>query len=169
VRIEWPDDWFNEEELVETPKRIHRFILELLTKRDFKFTTFKADGYDEMIVQKNIPFFSLCSHHLFPFTGKAHIGYIPEDKICGLSKLTRAVEKFASRPQLQERLTIEIAGFLVEKLEPLGVGVVLEAEHLCMKCRGVEKDGVTTITSSMLGNFREEPETRAEFLQLVRL
>jgi GTP cyclohydrolase I len=169
--IEWPDEWFEEEELTNTPLRIQRFIQELRKKQDFEFTLFDAKGYDEMIVLKDIPFFSLCSHHLFPFTGKAHIGYIPspKGKICGISKLPRALEKFASRPQLQERLTNEVADFLSQKLEPLGVGVILVAEHLCMKCRGVEMDGVKTVTSAMLGNFRKEPETRNEFLMLVKL
>lgn len=167
--IEYPDEWFDEEELQNTPKRIQGYIQELKVKqREFKFTTFESDA-DEMVIEKNIPFSSLCSHHLFPFLGRAHIAYIPKGKICGLSKIVRTVEKFASRPQLQERLTYEIADFLSTNLEPVGVGVILMAEHLCMKCRGVEKDGVSTITSAMLGAFRKEPETRNEFLQLVKL
>lgn len=170
MRIEWPDEWFNEEELVNTPKRIQRFIEELRVKqKDFDFKTFHKKECDEMIVQKNIQFYSLCSHHLLPFSGKVHIGYIPKDgKICGLSKLARAVEKFSARPQLQEILTIQISGFIQDNLKPLGVGVVIEAEHLCMSCRGIEKDGAKTVTSSMLGVFREEPETRHEFLKLVK-
>lgn len=168
MEIEYPDEWFTEEELIETPKRIERFISELRKAQQFKFTMFDANGYDEMIVQKNIPFSSLCSHHLFPFTGKAHIGYIPTEKMCGLSKLARAVKMFASKPQIQEKLVGEIANFLFKRLKPKGVAVVMEAEHLCMKCRGVEVDGVITVTSSMLGVFRDEPETRNEFLELIR-
>ncbi|MGH9862474.1 MAG: GTP cyclohydrolase I FolE [Candidatus Acidiferrales bacterium] len=124
-------------------------------------------GYDEMVIVKDIELFSLCEHHLLPFFGKCHIAYIPNKKVVGLSKLPRLVNLFARRLQLQERLTNQIAQTIWEKLEPQGVGVILEARHMCMAMRGVEKAHTATVTSTMLGVFREKPEIRREFLALV--
>ena len=127
-----------------------------------------TEDYEEMIVQKDIDFFSLCEHHLLPFFGKAHIGYIPHHKIVGVSKLARLVDVYARRLQVQERLTNQIATIIMEKLNPLGVAVVVEAEHLCMRMRGVEKQNSVIITSTLLGAFRTRQETRAEFINLIR-
>ncbi|HEY3304391.1 MAG TPA: GTP cyclohydrolase I FolE [Candidatus Binatia bacterium] len=127
-----------------------------------------TEEYSEMIVQKNIDFYSLCEHHLLPFFGKAHVAYLPQHKIIGVSKLARVVDVFSSRLQVQERLTSQIATTLMEKLNPLGVGVVIEAEHLCMRMRGVEKQNSMIITSTLLGAFRTRQETRNEFMNLIR-
>jgi GTP cyclohydrolase I len=127
-----------------------------------------TEDYSEMIVQKNIDFYSLCEHHLLPFFGKAHVAYLPQHKIIGVSKLARVVDVFARRLQVQERLTNQIATTLMEKLDPLGVGVVIEAEHLCMRMRGVEKQNSLIITSALLGAFRTRQETRNEFMNLIR-
>jgi GTP cyclohydrolase I len=127
-----------------------------------------TEEYSEMIVQKNIDFYSLCEHHLLPFFGKAHVAYLPQHKIIGVSKLARVVDVFSSRLQVQERLTSQIATTLMEKLNPLGVGVVIEAEHLCMRMRGVEKQNSLIITSTLLGAFRTRQETRNEFMNLIR-
>ena len=127
-----------------------------------------TEEYEEMIVQKDIDFFSLCEHHLLPFFGKAHVGYIPRHKIVGVSKLARLVDVYARRLQVQERLTNQIATTIMEKLDPLGVAVVIEAEHLCMRMRGVEKQNSLMITSSLLGAFRNRQETRSEFMNLIR-
>lgn len=127
-----------------------------------------AEDYEEMILQKDIDFFSLCEHHLLPFFGKAHVAYIPRHKIVGVSKLARLVDVFARRLQVQERLTNQVARTIMEKLEPLGVAVVIEAEHLCMRMRGVEKQNSLIITSALLGAFRNRQETRAEFMNLIR-
>jgi GTP cyclohydrolase I len=127
-----------------------------------------TEEYSEMIVQKNIDFYSLCEHHLLPFFGKAHVAYLPQHKIIGVSKLARVVDVFARRLQVQERLTNQIATTLMEKLNPLGVGVVIEAEHLCMRMRGVEKQNSLIITSTLLGAFRTRQETRNEFMNLIR-
>ena len=124
--------------------------------------------YDEMVLVKDIPFYSLCEHHMLPFFGRCHVGYLPKGKVVGLSKIPRLVGVFAHRLQLQERLTKDIAEALNSTLLPKGVGVVLEARHLCMEMRGVEKPGGQMITSCMLGTFRRDPRTRAEFLDLVR-
>lgn len=133
------------------------------------FTTFEDDGYDEMILQRGIPFVSLCEHHLLPFTGKAHVGYLPQHgRVVGLSKIARLVDAFARRLQIQERMTVEIADALEEHLDPLGVIVVVEAEHSCMACRGVRKTGVVAVTSATRGAMREKPATRAEALALIR-
>ncbi len=125
-------------------------------------------AYDEMIIVKDIEVFSLCEHHLLPFFGKCHIAYIPNQKVVGLSKLPRLVNFYARRLQLQERLSSQIAQAIWEKLEPQGVGVIVEARHLCMLMRGVEKQHSTAVTSAMLGSFRDNPQTRQEFLALVR-
>jgi GTP cyclohydrolase I len=141
---------------------------ELLTPRDFDLTTFPNDeGYDELVLARGIPVQSVCEHHMLPFLGIAHVGYLPDDRIVGLSKLARVVELFARRPQVQERLTGQVAGWLSSRLRPRGVGVVVEAEHLCMTLRGVQAAGTTTITSTLLGTLREDARSRAEFLALT--
>ncbi|MBI2988561.1 MAG: GTP cyclohydrolase I FolE [Deltaproteobacteria bacterium] len=127
-----------------------------------------TEEYEEMIVQKDIDFFSLCEHHLLPFFGKAHVAYIPRHKIVGVSKLARLVDVYARRLQVQERLTNQIATTIMEKLDPLGAAVVIEAEHLCMRMRGVEKQNSLIITSALLGAFRNRQETRSEFMNLIR-
>ena len=127
-----------------------------------------TEDYEEMIVQKDIDFFSLCKHHLLPFFGKAHVAYLPRHKIVGVSKLARLVDVYARRLQVQERLTSQIASTIMEKLNPLGAAVVIEAEHLCMRMRGVEKQNSLIITSTLLGAFRTRQETRSEFMNLIR-
>lgn len=154
--------------LKDTPRRYIKFLEEFTRPSKFELTEFDGEGYDEMIVQTNIPFFSLCEHHLAPFFGTAAIAYIPNGKIVGLSKLARTVDKFACGFQNQERITKQIAEYLTEQLNPLGVAVVLKAQHLCMAMRGVRKPDVDTITSQMLGVFRENQSTRTEFLQLIK-
>lgn len=156
------------EGLQETPRRVADAYAELLTARPFRVTTFpNDDGYDELIVARAIPFHSLCMHHLLPFHGVAHVGYIPGERIIGLSKLGRVVELFARDLQIQERLTTQIAGWLKQELKPKGVGVVLEAEHLCMSLRGVQKLGAKTVTSALHGLVRDDARTRQEFLALT--
>ena len=123
--------------------------------------------YDQMVIVKDIEFYSLCEHHLIPFFGKCHVAYLPDKKVVGLSKIPRLVNMFARRLQLQERLTNQIASAIQQKITPLGVGVVVEARHLCMVMRGVEKESSVTVTSSMLGSFKENPKTREEFLALI--
>jgi GTP cyclohydrolase I len=157
------------EALQETPRRMADAYSELLTPQPFRATTFpNEDGYDELIVARAIPFHSLCMHHLLPFHGVAHIGYLPGERIIGLSKLGRVVELFARDLQIQERLTTQIAHWLERELHPKGVGVVLEAEHLCMSLRGVQKPGARTVTSALRGTVRDDPRTRQEFLDLTR-
>jgi GTP cyclohydrolase I len=157
-----------DEGLRETPRRMAAAYAELLTPQHFRPTTFPNDeGYDELIVVRSIPFHSLCMHHLLPFHGVAHVGYLPGERILGLSKLARVVELFARDLQVQERLTVQIANWLQEHLEPKGVGVVLEAEHLCMSLRGVQKFGAKTVTSALHGLVRDDPRTRQEFLALT--
>ena len=156
------------EALRETPRRMADAYAELLTPQPFQATTFpNDDGYDELIVARAIPFHSLCMHHLLPFHGVAHIGYLPRERIIGLSKLGRVVELFARDLQIQERLTTQIAGWLERELEPKGVGVVLEAEHMCMSLRGVQKFGAKTVTSALHGLVRDDARTRQEFLALT--
>jgi GTP cyclohydrolase I len=151
-----------------TPRRVAAAYTELLTPQPFRATTFpNADGYDELIVARAIPFHSLCMHHLLPFHGVAHVGYLPGERIIGLSKLGRVVELFARDLQIQERLTTQIADWLQHELEPKGVGVVLEAEHLCMSLRGVQKLGAKTLTSALHGLVRDDARTRQEFLALT--
>ena len=155
--------------LRETPRRVAAAYGELLTHEPVKLTTFLNDaGYDELVVVREIPFHSLCMHHLLPFHGVAHVAYLPGERIIGLSKLARVVELFARELQLQERLTMQVADCLQEHLRPKGVGVVLEAEHLCMSLRGVQKAGTRTTTSALLGLLRDDARTRQEFLSLVR-
>lgn len=156
------------ESLRDTPGRMARAYAELLTARPFNLTTFPNDeGYDELVLARAIPIRSVCEHHLLPFTGVAHVGYLPGDRILGLSKLARVVELFAHGPQVQERLTKQIADWLAAELAPKGVGVVIEAEHLCMTLRGVRATGATTVTSTMLGNLRDDARSRAEFFSLT--
>jgi GTP cyclohydrolase I len=158
----------DEEGLRETPRRMVAAYAELLTPQPFHPTSFpNEEGYDELVVVRAIPFHSLCMHHLLPFQGVAHIGYLPGERIIGLSKLGRVVEHFARGLQVQERLTTQIAGWLQRELEPKGVGVVLEAEHLCMSLRGVQKLGATTMTSALHGLVRDDGRTRQEFLALT--
>jgi len=155
-------------ELADTPRRVAATYAELLTPPPFILTTFPNDeGYDELVLAKAIPFASLCQHHLLPFTGVAHVGYLPADRILGLSKLARVVELFARRLQLQERLTVQVADWLQAQLEPKGVGVVLEAEHQCMTLRGVRAAGARTVTSALHGRLRTDPRSRQEFLALI--
>jgi GTP cyclohydrolase I len=154
--------------LEETPRRVADAYAELLTPQPFRATTFpNDDGYDDLIVARAIPFHSLCMHHLLPFHGVAHIGYLPGERIIGLSKLGRVVEFFSRDLQIQERLTTQIADWLQRELEPKGVGVVLEAEHLCMSLRGVQKLGAKTVTSALRGLVRDDARTRQEFLALT--
>ena len=156
------------EPLAETPRRVADAYAELLTPEPFRATTFpNDDGYDELIVARAIPFHSLCMHHLLPFQGVAHIGYLPDERIIGLSKLGRIVEYFSRDLQIQERLTTQIAGWLERELSPKGVGVVLEAEHLCMSLRAVQKLGAKTVTSALRGLVRDDARTRQEFLALT--
>jgi GTP cyclohydrolase I len=156
------------EGLRETPRRMAAAYLELLTPEPFSMTTFPNDeGYDELVVVRDIPFQSLCMHHVLPFYGVAHVAYLPAERILGLSKLARVVDLFARDLQLQERLTTQIAGWLQQQLQPKGVGVVLEAEHLCMSMRGVQKPGAKTVTSALHGLVRDDPRTREEFLSLT--
>jgi GTP cyclohydrolase I len=141
---------------------------EMLSPRSFDLTTFpNEEGYDELVLARDIPVQSVCEHHMLPFVGVAHVGYLPGERIVGLSKLARVVELFARRPQVQERLTTQVAGWLQDQLAPRGVGVVVEAEHMCMTLRGVRAPGSTTITSALLGLLREDPRSRAEFLALT--
>jgi GTP cyclohydrolase IA len=140
----------------------------MLTPRSFNLTTFPNDeGYDELVLARDIPFHSLCQHHMLPFKGVAHVGYLPGDRILGLSKLARVVELFARDLQVQERLTKQVADWLQGRLDPKGVGVVLEAEHLCMCLRGVRAVGSRTVTSALHGVLREDPRSRAEFFTLA--
>ncbi|MFH0799698.1 MAG: GTP cyclohydrolase I FolE [Pseudomonadota bacterium] len=161
------------EGLLRTPERVKE-SLAFLTEgykqdpRKLIENSVYSDKHEEMVLIKDIPIYSLCEHHLLPFFGHAHVGYIPNDKIVGISKIARMVDLFARRLQVQERLTNQIADTLMECLKPKGVGVVIEAEHLCMQMRGVQKRGTSVITSSMLGAFRKRPETRAEFMNLIR-
>jgi GTP cyclohydrolase I len=159
-----PDD----EHLRDTPRRVALSYEEMLTPQPFVATTFPNDeGYDELVLARDIPFHSLCEHHLLPFSGVAHVGYLPGDRILGLSKLARVVEHFARNLQVQERLTKQIGDWLDERLSPKGVGVVLEAEHLCMSLRGVQAVGSRTVTSSLHGLVRNDARTREEFLRLA--
>jgi GTP cyclohydrolase I len=158
----------DDESVRDTPRRMAQMYAELLDPTPFKATTFPNDGgYDELVVATEIPFHSLCEHHLLPFVGVAHIGYLPGERIIGLSKLARVVELYARDLQVQERLTTQIARWLDEHLQPKGVGVVIEAEHLCMSLRGVQKPGARTVTSALLGHVRNDARTRQEFLALT--
>ena len=157
------------EGLRDTPRRVARAYRELLTPQPVSATTFPNDeGYDELVLVRDIAFSSLCEHHLLPFVGVAHVAYLPRQRIIGLSKLARVVEHFSRALQVQERLTQQVAHWLQEELSPRGVGVVLEAEHMCMRLRGVRVPGTRTVTSSLHGALRDDARTRSEFLGLVR-
>lgn len=152
-------------QLQDTPRRVAAALAEMLTPAAFQLTTFaNADHYDELVVARDIPVRSLCAHHMLPFIGVAHVAYLPGERLLGLSKLARVVEMFACGLQLQERLTVQAADWLTEHLRPRGVGVVIEAEHLCMTLRGVQAHGARTVTSSLRGLIRDDARTRAEFL-----
>jgi GTP cyclohydrolase I len=154
--------------LADTPRRVAGSFAELLTAGSFDLTTFpNDDGYGGLVLARDVPVHSLCEHHLLPFTGVAHIGYLPGERILGLSKLARVLELFARDLQVQERLTQQVADWLQEHLAPRGVGVVIEASHLCMSLRGVRAEGSRTITSALHGALREDARTRAEFFALT--
>ena len=153
--------------LADTPRRVAAAYAQMLTPIEFELTTFPNEDYDELIVARSIQFHSLCMHHMLPFVGVAHVGYLPGESILGLSKLARVVELFTHRPQVQERLTNQIADWLDAELQPRGVGVVIDAEHLCMTLRGVQATGSRTLTSTLLGTLRDDPRSRAEFLALT--
>lgn len=155
--------------MAETPRRMATAYAEMLEARAFDFTTFpNTEGYDELVLVQDIPVRSVCEHHMLPFVGVAHVGYLPRDRILGLSKFARVVELFAHRPQTQERLTKQVAQLLQDRLAPRGVGVVVEAEHTCMTLRGVRAAGTRTVTSALFGALRENASSRAEFLSLTR-
>ena len=159
----------DDEDMAETPRRLVQAYAELLSPEPFEMTTFpNSEGYDEMVLVRDIPVRSLCEHHMLPFVGVAHVGYLPADRIVGLSKLARTVDHFARRVQTQERLTSQVADHLRQQLAPHGVGVVIEAEHTCMSVRGARAEGASTVTARLLGRLREDPATRAEFLALTR-
>jgi GTP cyclohydrolase I len=158
------------EGLQETPARMARAYAELFDARPLRLTTFPNDaGYDELVLERAIPFRTVCEHHLLPFSGVAHVGYLPGDRILGLSKLARLVEHFAARPQTQERLTKQVADGLDAHLHPRGAGVLLEAEHSCMTLRGVRSLGAKTVTSALTGILRTDARSRAEFFALAHL
>jgi GTP cyclohydrolase I len=161
------------EGLAKTPERVEKAFRYLTSGYDQSVTDVLNDAmfvedYDEMVIVKDIDFASLCEHHLLPFVGKCHVAYMPKRKIVGLSKIPRLVDMFSKRLQVQERLTTQIANALNDALEPRGVAVVMEAIHLCMLVRGVEKQNSKAVTSAMLGGFRDRPETRAEFMELIK-
>jgi GTP cyclohydrolase IA len=158
----------NTESLAATPARMAHAYAEMFAPRPFDLTTFPNDArYDELIIARSIPLHSVCEHHLLPFVGVAHVGYLPGERILGLSKLARVVELFARRPQVQERLTQQVADWLQDQVAPRGVGVVVEAEHLCMTVRGVRASGGTTVTSALHGQLRHDSASRAEFFTLI--
>jgi GTP cyclohydrolase I len=158
----------DDEHMRDTPRRVAAAYAEMLTPRSFNLTTFpNEEGYDELVLARDIPFHSLCQHHMLPFKGVAHVGYLPGERILGLSKLARVVELFARGLQVQERLTKHVADWLQDQLDPKGVGVVMEAEHLCMSLRGVQADGSRTVTSALHGLLRSDHRSRAEFFSLT--
>nr|WP_225444495.1 GTP cyclohydrolase I FolE [Pseudomarimonas arenosa] len=172
--LRWAGDDPSREGLRDTPTRVARAFQDWFSgyqadPADYLRRTFEeVAGYDEMIVLRDIEFESHCEHHLAPIIGRAHVGYLPVDKVVGISKLARVVDGFARRLQVQEKMTAEIANCINDVLKPRGVGVVIEAVHQCMTTRGVHKRGVSMVTSTLLGSFREDARTRAEFLQFVR-
>jgi len=160
------------EGLARTPERVRRMYDELTAGYHVDADTLIDDAtfavdYDEMVVVRDIEFFSLCEHHLLPFIGRAHVGYLPRGRVIGLSKIPRIVDMYAQRLQVQERLTVQVADFLMERLEPKGVACVIEATHMCTMMRGVKKQEATMVTSSMTGTFRRDARTRAEFMGLI--
>ncbi|MGE3251801.1 MAG: GTP cyclohydrolase I FolE [Hyphomonadaceae bacterium] len=174
VLIEWAGDDPDREGLADTPARVARSYRELFAgydtdPHDYLARTFEeVGGYDELVVLNDIPVVSFCEHHMLPVTGKAHVGYLPTNKVVGISKLARVVQGFARRLQIQEKLTAEIAEAIQEILQPQGVGVVIEAEHSCMTLRGVNTPGSKLVTSRLLGVVRDDPRTREEFLRFAR-
>ncbi|WP_372782488.1 GTP cyclohydrolase I FolE [Phenylobacterium sp.] len=174
VLIEWAGDDPDREGLLETPARVARSYRELFAgyesdPRDYLAKTFEeVAGYDELVILKDIPVVSFCEHHMLPFIGRAHVGYLPSNRVVGISKLARVVRGFARRLQIQEKLTAEIAGAICDILKPKGVGVVIISEHSCMTMRGVNTPGTRLTTSHLLGEVRDDPRTRQEFFDLVR-
>ena len=174
VLIRWAGDDPSREGLIDTPARVARSYKEffagyVVDPREILARTFsEVEGYDEMVVLKDIRFESYCEHHMVPIIGRAHVAYLPERRVVGISKLARLVDAFAKRLQIQEKMTVQIADALNEVLEPKGVGVILEAAHQCMSTRGVHKSDAAMVTSRMLGSFRTDPSTRREFLSIVR-
>lgn len=172
--IEWAGDDPGREGLAETPARVARSYRELFSgyevdPRDYLARTFEeVGGYDELVVLRDIRVVSFCEHHMLPFMGRAHVGYLPRNRVVGISKLARVVNGFARRLQIQEKLTAEIADAIQDILQPKGVGVVIQSEHSCMTMRGVNTPGSTLTTSTLLGDVRDDPRTRQEFLELVR-
>ena len=155
------------EGLADTPKRVVKFYKEFYGKGELQLTTFENEGYDEMVVQMDIPFYSMCEHHMLPFFGVGHIAYIPDERIVGLSKLSRVLDHFAHNLQNQERVTTQVADYLYDIVEPKGVAVVLSARHMCMEMRGIRKIGANTTTSTLKGLFKSNEATRAEFFQII--
>jgi GTP cyclohydrolase IA len=159
----------DDDEMLETPRRMAHAYAEMLHVPEFDFTTFaNTEGYDELVLVQDIEVRSLCEHHMLPFFGVAHVGYLPGERILGLSKLARVVDFYAHRAQTQERLTKQVAEHLQTRLAPRGVGVVISAEHTCMTLRGVRATGTRTVTSALFGHLRDDPSARAEFLALTR-
>jgi GTP cyclohydrolase IA len=175
VLIGWAGDDPRREGLLDTPKRVVKSYEEFfkgygLDSKEILSRRFsEVEGYDEMIVLRDIPFSSYCEHHMVPFTGRAHVAYIPGKQVVGISKLARLVDMYAKRLQIQEKLTAQIANSLQEMLEPKGVAVVVEASHMCMTTRGVHKHGTMMQTSKLLGRFRSDPRTRLEFFSLLKV
>jgi GTP cyclohydrolase I len=173
VLIEWAGDDPDREGLAETPARVAKSYRELFAGYDanpldyLKRTFEEVGGYDELVVLRNIPVVSFCEHHMLPFLGRAHVGYLPTDRVVGISKLARVVHGFSRRLQIQEKLTAEIAGAIDQVLKPKGVGVVIEAEHSCMTLRGVNTPGARLTTSRLTGVIRDDARTRQEFLRLA--
>ena len=171
--IEWAGDDPDREGLRDTPGRVARAYREWFAGYDsdprayLERTFEEVDGYDEMVVLRDIPFESYCEHHMAPIIGKAHVGYMPVDRVVGISKLARVVEGYGKRMQVQEKMTAQIAHAIADVLEPRGVAVVLEAEHQCMTTRGIHKHGVSMVTSQMMGLFRRDPRTRQEFMTVI--
>ena len=173
VLLRWAGEDPNREGLLDTPKRVVKAYGDWFSgyqedPREFLARTFEeVAGYDEMIVLRDIEFESHCEHHMAPIIGRAHVGYLPDGKVVGISKLARVVETYARRFQVQEKMTAQIARCIQDVLQPIGVAVVVEAKHQCMTTRGVHKTGVSMVTSKMLGSFRTDPMTRAEFLDVI--
>jgi GTP cyclohydrolase I len=173
--LRWAGDDPAREGLVDTPARVARAYADWFSgytedPRDYLRRTFEeVEGYDEMIVLRDIPFESHCEHHMAPIVGRAHVGYLPQNWVVGISKLARVVDVYARRFQVQEKMTAQIAGAILDVLKPRGVGVVIHAQHECMTTRGVHKRGVSMVTSTMLGSFRDDARTRAEFLSFIGL
>jgi len=158
----------NREGLKETPKRYIKFMREFLEPKEFNFTSFDAEGSNEMIVQTNIPFYSMCEHHTASFFGTANVAYIPRDKIVGLSKLARTVDLYANRFQNQERITSQVAERIQKELNPLNIAITIKAQHLCMCMRGVKKHDTWTTTSKMIGVFKDDLNARNEYLSFIK-